>query len=390
MRGFQPPGSTMKPLVALWALERGFMDADRERQALHATMPVVACGQPSGWGKVACNIPGGHSARLHGQPYGGSTPDITLHDALPHSCNAYFAWLGHHLPAEDHRELAATFGLGESTGVRRRPGAATEATLRRGASLVEETRSHGFLGNLGEHGRQLAGKAWASCRSRPCSWPGPTRARHRHAPGDAARLERRGRPVPAAGTALPFAPEHLATIRDLLGRVVTEGSASKGRLGVDRLGFRFACKTGSADITSAENGRIPDGEGGTTTGVRKHTWIAGWFPAERPQYVAVLLVHNTAATSSHGAVYVMSQFLQREERARLLSAAAMLELLDPRRVLDPRGVRWRDWWCCCSSPSGPSSRRRWRRPSRPACRAASTTRGTARSCSSRPRSWPWP
>ena len=122
-----------------------------------------------------------------------------------------------------------------------------------------------------------------------------------------------GRPVPAAGTALPFAPEHLATIRDLLGRVVTEGSARKGGLGVDRLGFRFACKTGSADITSAENGRIPDGKGGTTAGVRKHTWIAGWFPAERPQYVAVLLVHNTAATSSHGAVYVMSQFLQREE-----------------------------------------------------------------------------
>jgi len=314
MRGFQPPGSTMKPLVALWALERGWVDADGERQPLHATMPVVACGHPSGWGKVACNIGAGHSMALHGQSYSDSTPDITLHDALPHSCNAYFAWLGHHLLAEEHRELAATFGLGESTGVRRRPGTAQEAAARRGAALVEESRSHGFLGNLGEHGRQLAGNGLGVLQVTPMQL---ARAYAGLATGTLPEMRlvssAGGRPVPAAGTALPFAPEHLATVRALLGQVVTEGSAKDGGLGVDRLGFRFACKTGSADITSAENGRVPDGEGGTKAGVRKHTWIAGWFPAERPQYVAVLLVHNTAATSSHGAVYVMSQFLQREE-----------------------------------------------------------------------------
>ena len=52
--------------------------------------------------------------------------------------------------------------------------------------------------------------------------------------------------------------------------------------------------------------------------MRKHTWVAGWFPVEQPEYVFVLLVHDTSATSSHGAVQLASQFLKRPEVRALI------------------------------------------------------------------------
>ncbi|MBL6719789.1 MAG: hypothetical protein ISQ08_00095 [Planctomycetes bacterium] len=316
MRGFQPPGSTLKPLVALWGLDRGWLDDGGRRQALTARTPVVAClkdhAHPSGWGQVACNSYWGHSSRLHGQAAGGPrVPDITLQEALPHSCNAYFAWLGAHLSPDDHRALAATFGLGQPTGARRRP---REEERPSGAGLVEDARNRGFLVELGEHGRQLAGNGLGVLQVTPMQL---ARAYAGLATGSLPEmrlvLEAGGEELPPRAMPLPFAAEHLATVRSLLRRVVTEGSASGARLGEQDLGFRFACKTGSADITGAEGGWVPDGEGGWKRGVRKHTWVAGWFPAEAPEFVVVLLVHDTSATSGSGAVHVMSQFLRREE-----------------------------------------------------------------------------
>ena len=96
---------------------------------------------------------------------------------------------------------------------------------------------------------------------------------------------------------------------------MSRGSASGKGLSSESLGFRVACKTGSADIGK---GPVPDGSGGWKEGMRKHTWVAGWFPVEQPEYVFVLLVHDTSATSSHGAVQLASQFLKRPEVRALI------------------------------------------------------------------------
>ena len=65
-------------------------------------------------------------------------------------------------------------------------------------------------------------------------------------------------------------------------------------------------KTGSADIVSRS-----DAKGRNV--VRKHTWVAGWVPAEDPAAVFVIFVHDTNATSSHGAAYLARQFLLQPE-----------------------------------------------------------------------------
>ena len=43
--------------------------------------------------------------------------------------------------------------------------------------------------------------------------------------------------------------------------------------------------------------------------MRKHAWVAGWFPAESPRAVAVVYVHDTSTTSGNIATQLMSQFL---------------------------------------------------------------------------------
>ena len=90
-----------------------------------------------------------------------------------------------------------------------------------------------------------------------------------------------------------------------------------GALAARHLGFELAVKTGSADLVSRK-----DGETGRRV-VRKHTWVAGWAPAEDPQVVLIVFVHDTQATSSHGAVYVARQFMRQPEVLAFLEGRGM-------------------------------------------------------------------
>jgi cell division protein FtsI/penicillin-binding protein 2 len=124
-----------------------------------------------------------------------------------------------------------------------------------------------------------------------------------------------GRELPASPTRpVPIDAAHLQRIRSAMIGVAEDpnGTAHKA-LGSQILGLELAVKTGSADLTGR---RDEDGE----YQVRKHTWVAGWLPRERPEAVFVLFVHDTATTSSHGAVHVARQFLEQPEVLAWLEA----------------------------------------------------------------------
>jgi cell division protein FtsI/penicillin-binding protein 2 len=324
MPTFQPPGSTIKPLVALWAMEYGWLDEAGTRRLLDPSESLVTClresrSQASGYGKVRCSSTYGHSFTLHNQaPGSGRIPDLCLTDALPHSCNAFFSWLGQHLSSQDHRDLADRFGLGRPTGVRAFEGLGGEAPLPR-VGLVEDRRPRGFLDPMNLQSpafRQYAGNGLVCIQATPLQM---ARAYAGIATGNLPTMafvsQARGVRMLRPPTPLGFKAKNLAVVRDLMEQVVSRGSASGKGLSSESLGFRVACKTGSADIGK---GPVPDGSGGWKEGMRKHTWVAGWFPVEQPEYVFVLLVHDTSATSSHGAVQLASQFLKRPEVRALI------------------------------------------------------------------------
>jgi len=71
----QPPGSVMKPMVALWALDK--LDLDPSA-SIPCTPGSHADGRP-GYKTVHCSAEAGHGE------------SVDLHDALRRSCNSYFA-----------------------------------------------------------------------------------------------------------------------------------------------------------------------------------------------------------------------------------------------------------------------------------------------------------
>jgi cell division protein FtsI/penicillin-binding protein 2 len=120
---------------------------------------------------------------------------------------------------------------------------------------------------------------------------------------------------PAEARALPLAEETLAFLRRALTDVthLSSGTASAA-LAPGVIGYSIAAKTGSADYTSSS------AEGDQERRVRKHTWVTGWLPAEDPRIVFVVFVHDTTATSSHGAVYVARQILESSELVAWLAS----------------------------------------------------------------------
>jgi len=117
----------------------------------------------------------------------------------------------------------------------------------------------------------------------------------------------------AGGRAVPVSARALDLVRAALLRVAQEphGTAYDA-LNARALGFTLAAKTGSADLYGRDD---RDAEGR----VRKHTWVTAYAPPEDPAFALVVFVHDTSATSSHGAVWVARQFLdQPEVRAWLL------------------------------------------------------------------------
>ncbi|MDG1051630.1 MAG: penicillin-binding transpeptidase domain-containing protein, partial [Planctomycetota bacterium] len=128
--------------------------------------------------------------------------------------------------------------------------------------------------------------------------------------------------VPPAGESLGIAPRHLATVHAALSRVVTEGFGKERGLLAHQLGFTLAAKTGSADYRRGmvPPSNFPDAPSADfEKGMRKHTWLAGWFPAEAPRFVITVYVHDTSATASHSAAYVARKFLRSSAVQQLMA-----------------------------------------------------------------------
>ena len=94
--GYYPPGSTLKPLVAIEALQFGLVTSDE----------TIACPGyyrlPDGR-QVACNKRSGHG-------------ELTLEEALAYSCNVYFCVLGERLGNSLFNSVGEAAGLGERPG----------------------------------------------------------------------------------------------------------------------------------------------------------------------------------------------------------------------------------------------------------------------------------
>ncbi|MGK0220157.1 MAG: cell division protein FtsI/penicillin-binding protein 2, partial [Planctomycetota bacterium] len=306
---FLPPGSILKPLVAAYALENLGLNPEEARVAC-SWVTEHKSKKFAGWGKVDCHRRYGHTETNFAK-IGGK--DITLARALLVSCNTYFANMGDRLYDEDDfRELFRVFGLGQPSGVRFLSGV---DSVRRGGLReewgLEEKRSYSVVD------RQRLANGLSEMSTTPLAM---ATAYAGLATGQLpeARLVQSvgGRVVPTQSIPIKISERHLSTVRHALRAVVSKSGGSAHGVGLDEasLGFTFACKTGSADyrkglIPPYTDNYVRGDQQDLVHGMRKHTWIAGWFPADNPRYVALFYLHDTATTSGHGAVHLAAQFL---------------------------------------------------------------------------------
>jgi len=284
---FQPPGSVFKPFLAAYAISEVGLDP----RSVVDCAPIERGG--CGYKDVRCHRQMGHGV-------------VDLDQALERSCNGYFAWLGETLTEEDLRRAVAMFGFGEPTGVRRPPPGERAAIPRSG---LLEHRAGLRKGAFSAFDRRLTGNGLGPVEATPMQLARATLALATGELSELRLVSRIGEQEFPRGErhALPLSPAALDRVRAALAQVAAspEGTAHSA-LSPERLGFPVAVKTGSADLTSREE------EGGVSV-VRKHTWVAGWLPPRDPRLVFVVFVHDTQATSSHGAIYVAQELLLQPE-----------------------------------------------------------------------------
>lgn len=287
---FQPPGSVFKPFVAAWALDHAGLDPRAVREC-----HMLDDGQGAGYVDVRCASHHGHGA-------------VDLHAALVRSCNSYFAWAGERLEPDDWRALAREFGFGEPTGVR---------SLGARSGLLEDAVPKLFAREPKGRERRLAGNGLAVVEATPAQIARATAALATGRLPDLRliarvgerEVERRSRPLAITGASLDLVR------RAMLACANEPGGSAQPALDAHELGFRMCAKTGSGDIGAAATSSE-----GVRGRVRKHTWLAGWFPAEEPRAVLVVYLHDTLATAGHSSIWVARQFLQRPEVRAWLAA----------------------------------------------------------------------
>ncbi len=288
----QPPGSVFKPFVALWALENLGWSPDE----------VTVCAElpDGGWGYESMHC---HKTWGHGE--------FDLHDAIKESCNAYFARLGETYSADELYFMAEQFGFGERTGIR-------SLGQNRGG-LREEPRFKG-LKKLLEVDREVernrkkrqAGNGLSHIQATPAQ---VGRAMCGLLTNELPNLRLidaiDGHPLPRKKKDLGFSGKNIVAVQQAMDSVVNQSGGSAYRVvGQGGLPFRVAGKTGSADYLSFKPGTEVVKQNQANKRGRKHTWFAGWFPADDPKAVLVVYLHDVSQTSGRTSVYVAKQFLE--------------------------------------------------------------------------------
>jgi penicillin-binding protein 2 len=285
VQGTYPPGSTIKPFLALAALEEGVVGPNWSVNCQGALMlhgHRFRCWRRRGHGRV------------------------DLSRSIEASCDVYYYQLGQKLGIHTMARWLGTFGFGEPTGV----GLPSEAA--------------GLVGTP-EWSRRVRGTPWYPGEAVSVSiGQGPVLATALQLARAYAALANGGRlvtphivvdPNRAASRDLGLDPTRLATINRGLELVVhgEHGTArSLGRLPI--LG-----KTGTAQVV-----RLPEGVDSEDleAHLQHHAWFVGWAPIDDPAIVVALVVEHGGGGGSVAAPAASGVFAAALDSSRLRASEA--------------------------------------------------------------------
>ncbi len=312
LRGVYPPGSTIKPLVALAALEYGTADPDDTRTCRGVFQLPGSSHRYRDWKK------GGHGT-------------VNMHKAIAESCDTYFYGVADKLGIDRMHDFLVKFGLGGETGIDiagERSGLVPSKAWKKQAFKRRELQTwfpgETVIAGIGQ-GFMLATPLQLAQMAATIATRG-----QRFAP----RLVKRIRDA-RTGEARELPPESISTIdlKDpahwdlIIGGMVgvtndPTGTARRSQAGAP---YKIAGKTGTAQVFSVgQHEQYKESE--VEERLRDHALFVAFAPAEAPKLAVAVLVENGRSGSGTAAPIaraVFDAFLLPPEAAAKSEAAAV-------------------------------------------------------------------
>jgi len=310
LRGAYPPGSTIKPFLALGALTSG------------KRTPGQTIHDPGFF-----QLPGAAHRFNDDKPGGHGTVD--MYKSIVVSCDTYYYILGSETDIDDSYRFMSQLGFGQKTGID------IEGELT-GVLPSREWKRQRFAGNnyRDEHRKWYLGDSISAGIGQGYNAFTPIQQAHAMATiandGVAYRPHlvksirslRSGevRDVAREPTrTIPLNPEHLAMIKNALVGVNREGTGARAFAGT---AYVSAGKTGTAQVFSLKGEKYSASR--LDERLRDHAWFIAYAPADKPKIALAVLVENGgfgAQAAAPVARKVLDYYLTGEAKAGPAPAA---------------------------------------------------------------------
>jgi penicillin-binding protein 2 len=298
LRGAYPPGSTIKPFLALGALTSGKRTAT---QTIH----------DPGYFQIP-----GHSHRFRDDKPGGHGV-VDMYKSIVVSCDTYYYVLASETDIDDTAAFMATLGFGRLTGIDiegEQPGVLPSREWKRRRFAGKNYRDDHRKWYLGDSVSAGIGQGYTAFT--------PVQQAHATAivanngvafrPHIVKQIENVGtgevQHVAAESThTLAVKPEHLEVVRNALVGVNKEGTSARAFAGAK---YASGGKTGTAQVFSLKGEKYEASK--IDERLRDHAWFVAYAPADRPRIALAVLVENGgfgAQTAAPIARQVLDYFL---------------------------------------------------------------------------------
>ena len=271
LRGAYPPGSTIKPFLALAALQSGKRTPS---QSINDPGYFQIAGQAH---RFRDDKPGGHGV-------------VDMAKSIIVSCDTYYYQLANDTDIDDTARFLSQFGFGAKTGIDI-DGELT-GTLPSRAWKRERYGNNGkwYLGDSISAGigqgynaftpLQLAHAIAAIANDGVAFRPHLLKA----VSGTRGEILQQSTQAP---TTIAIRPENLAVIKSALIGVNREGTGKQAFVGA---AYISAGKTGTAQVYSLRGEKYS--EKNTSERLRDHAWFMAYAPADKPRIAIAVLVEN--------------------------------------------------------------------------------------------------
>jgi len=278
LRGAYPPGSTIKPFLALSALTSGRRTPG---QAIHDPGFFQIPGQAH---RFRDDKPGGHGT-------------VDMYKSIVVSCDTYYYMLANDTDIDDTARFLGTLGFGQKTGID------IEGELT-GTLPSREWKRQRFAGKnfREEHRKWYLGDSISAGIGQGYNAFTPIQLAHAIAMiasdgvGFTPHLVKTVQNVKTGevrdiardpASRLEVKPEHLAIIRNALVGVNKEGTSAAAFKGAQ---YVSGGKTGTAQVFSLKGEKYSEHH--LDERLRDHAWFIAYAPADRPQIALAVLVEN--------------------------------------------------------------------------------------------------